>query len=125
MVRSPKDDSMHLKLESCKQVDSVEQVSIELMKGNGNTLKKLRRICYSTEIFTDTDCADYLVLLAYSPAQAESLHNPEQTGMGIGLIVIAEKIKCICFKKMLLNNKSLKLVDHPTYLGNKRCQIWH
>ena len=50
-----------------------------LMKENGFTLKKTRSRSYPAETITNADCADDLVLLANTPAQAESLrHSLEQ-----------------------------------------------
>ena len=51
---------------------------------------------YLTETFTNTDYADDLVLLANTPAQAESLlHSLEQTASGIGLYVNSDKTEFI------------------------------
>ena len=57
--------------------DYVLQMSLDLIKENGFTLKKVKSRQYPTETMTD---ADYIVVLANTPAQAESLlHSLEQT----------------------------------------------
>ena len=60
------------------------------MKENNFTQKKRQ---YSAETIADTDYADDQVLLANTPAQAESLlHNLEQAAKGIGLYMNSDKI---------------------------------
>ena len=56
--------------------------------------KKVRSRQYAAETITDADYADDLVLLAYTPTQAESLwHCLEQAARGIGLQVNADKME--------------------------------
>ena len=53
---------------------------------NGFTLKKAKSRWYSAKTVIDEDYADDLVLLANTPAQAESLlHNLDWAARGIGL----------------------------------------
>ena len=60
-------------------LDYLLQTSTDLIKENDFTLKKTRSKRYSTEIMTDTDYADDLTLLIYTPSQAKSLqHSMEQ-----------------------------------------------
>ena len=54
-------------------LNCVIQMSIDLIKQNGFTLKKTRSRIYPVEIITDADYADDLVLLANTSGQAESL----------------------------------------------------
>ena len=70
---------------------------------------------------TDADYANDLVLLANTPAQAESLlHSLEQAGGGIGLHMNANKAEFICFKQKRAiateSGKHVKLVDQFIYL---------
>ena len=67
--------------------------------------------------------ADSLVLLANTPAQAESLlHSLEQAAESIGLNMNTNKTDYMCFKQegaiSTLNRRSLKLEDKFTYLGS-------
>ena len=71
----------------------------------------------------DADYADDIVLLANTPAQAETLlHSQEWAAAGIGLHANADKMEYMCFNQRgdisTLNGSSLKLVDKFTYLGN-------
>ena len=64
----------------------------------------------------DVDDIDDILLLAYTPTQAESLlHSLERVAGSIGLHVNADKTECICFnlKRDISsqNGGSLKLVD--------------
>ena len=71
----------------------------------------------------DTDYTDDIVLLANTPAQAESLlHSLEQAAGSIGLYVNADKMEYMCFNQRgdisTLNGSSLKQVDKFTNLGS-------
>ena len=71
----------------------------------------------------DTDYANDIPLLAYTPTQAETLlHRLEQAAAGIGLHVNAHKIEYMGFNQrgdiLTLNGSSVKLVDKFTYLGS-------
>ena len=71
----------------------------------------------------DADYSDDIVLLANTPAQAETLlHGLEWAAVGIGLLVNADKTEYMCFNQRgdisTLNGSSLKLVDNFTYLGS-------
>ena len=69
--------------------DYALQMSIDLIKEYGFTLKKARSPQYPTETITDTD---YIALLTNTPTQEKSLiHSLEQTAEGIGLLVNADK----------------------------------
>ena len=73
--------------------------------------------------FTYADYADDIVLLEYTPDQAESLlHSLELSASGIGLHVNAHKTEYMCFNQrgnfFTLNASSLKLVDKFTYPGS-------
>ena len=73
--------------------------------------------------FTDADYADYIVILANTPSQAEILlHSLERAAAGIGLHVNAHKIEYMCYNQTgsisTLDGTSLKLVDKFTYLGS-------
>ena len=59
---------------------------IDKMKGNGFKQTKERR--YTAQTITDVDNIDYIVLLANTPAQAETLlHSLGWAASGIGLHV--------------------------------------
>ena len=65
----------------------------------------------------------YIVLLANTPKQAETLlHSLERAAAGIGLHVNAHKTEYMCFNKAgdisTQDGTSLKLVDKFTYLGS-------
>ena len=71
----------------------------------------------------DVDYANDIVLLANTPAQAETLlHSLEWTAAAIGLHVNADKTEYMCFNQRsnisTLNGSSLKLVEKFTYLGS-------
>ena len=53
--------------------DYVLRTSIDLMKGNGFTLKKGKKQTIPTQTITDADYADVIALLAKTHTQAESL----------------------------------------------------
>ena len=64
--------------------------------------------------------SDDIALLAYTPAQAETLlHSLERTAAGIGLHVNADKTEYMCFNQRsdisTLKSGPLKLVDKFTY----------
>ena len=81
-----------------KCLDFVLTTSIDIMKENGFKLAKERSRKYPTQTITDVDYADDLALLAYSPAQAESLlHSLEQAAAGKGPHVNADKSEYACF----------------------------
>ena len=72
---------------------------------------------------TDTDYTDDWVLLTNTPVQAEShLHHLEQAARSIGINMITNQTKFICFKQegaiSFLICKPLKLVDKFTYIGS-------
>ena len=74
-------------------------------------------------MITDADYADDIVILANTPAQAETLlHCLERAAEGISLHVSAHKTEYMCFNQTgdisTLNGSSLKLVDKFTYLGS-------
>ena len=71
----------------------------------------------------DADYADDLALLANAPAQAETLlPSLEQSAVGIGLHVNANKTEYMCFIQTgyisTQNGSSLKLVHQFTFLGS-------
>ena len=94
------------------------QMTIDLIKENGFTLKKKGRSKhYPTETMTSTDYTDDLALLSNTPTQAESpSYSLEKAAAGIGLYVNANKTGFMCFKWegaiSTLRGKTLKLVDH-------------
>ena len=62
------------------------------MKDNGFKLTKERSRRYPTQTITDVDYTDDIMLLANTPAQAETLlHSLERAGVGISLHVNAHK----------------------------------
>ena len=81
-------------------LDYVLKTSIDLMKENDFKLAKERSISYPAQTITDADYADDIVLLANSPAQAESLlHSLEQAADSIGFDINADKTEYTCFNK--------------------------
>ena len=97
-------------------LDYVLRMSIDLMKENGFKLTKERSRRYPAQTIMDMNYANDIVLLANSPAQAESLlHCLEQAAGGIGLHVNADKIEYMCFNQRgnisTLKGGPLKLVD--------------
>ena len=90
--------------------------SIDKMKDNSLKLTKKRSKRYPAQTISDADYADDLVLLANTPAQAETLlHSLERAAAGIGLHFNANKTEYTCFNQRgdisTLNRSSLKLVD--------------
>ena len=84
---------------------------------------KERSRWYPAKTITDADYADDIVVLAKTPAQAETLiHSLERAAAGIGPHVNAHKKEYMCFNQRgdisTLNGSSLKLVDNFTYLGS-------
>ena len=78
-------------------------------------LKKARSRWYPTDTITDANYADDLVLLANTPAQAESLlKSLDQAAGSIGHYVNTNNTECICFEQggaiSILNSRPLKLV---------------
>ena len=101
-------------------LDYMLRASIDKIKENGFKLTKKRSRRYSRKTITD---ADYIALLANTPAQAETLlHSLEQATAGIVLHVNAHKREYMCFYQIddisTLNGSPLKLVDKFTYLGS-------
>ena len=82
--------------------------------------KKARSRQYPTEAIKDTDYADDLVLLANTPAQAESLqHSLEQAAGSISHYMNSIEFTCFKWKRAIstLSVSPLKL-DQFTYLGS-------
>ena len=78
-------------------LDYILQTSIDLMKENGFTLAKARNSRYPAQTITDADYAEDTVLLANTPAQAESLlHSLEKAAGGMGLYANADKREYMC-----------------------------
>ena len=71
-------------------LDYVLQMSLDLMKENGFTLKKARSRRYSAQTIMDTDYTDDVVLMANTPTQA---------ACGIGLHVNADKMEFMYFNQ--------------------------
>ena len=71
----------------------------DLIKENGFTLKKARSRWYPTEIITDADYVEDLVLLANTLAQAESLlYSLEKAAGSIGIHANINKTEFMYFK---------------------------
>ena len=80
--------------------DYMLRTSIDLMKENGFTLVKARSRQYPAQTIMDADNADDIALLAYIPAQAESLLlSLERAAGGIGFYVNADKTEFMYFNK--------------------------
>ena len=99
------------------------RMSIDLMKENGFKLAKERSKRYPAQTITDTDYANDIALLAYSPTKADTLqHSLEQAAGGIGFHINADETEYMCFNQRddihTLNRGPLKLVDKFTYLGS-------
>ena len=99
--------------------------NVDLMKENDFTLGKARSRWYPAQTIMDADYADYIALLANTPAKAESLlHSLEKAAGGIGLHVNTDKTEYMGFNKnqkrdiSTLKSSSLKLVNKFTYLGS-------
>ena len=104
-------------------LDYVLRTSIDKIKENGFKLTKKRSRRYPAKTITDADYADDIVLLANTPAQAETLlHSLKWAAAGIGLHVKAHKMEYMCFNQTgdisTLNGSTLKLVDKFNYLGS-------
>ena len=104
-------------------LDYVLRTSIDKMIENGFKLTKERSRRYPAKIITDADYTDDIVLLAYAPAQTETLqYNLERAAAGIGLHVNAHKTEYMCFNQRgdisTLIGSYLKLIDKFTYLGS-------
>ena len=109
-------------------LDYVLRTSIDKIKENGFKLTKERSRRYPAQTITDTDYGDDIVLLANTPAQAESrLHSLERAAAGIGLHVNVDKTEYMCFNQRgdisTLNGSSLKLMDKFTYLESSVSSI--
>ena len=79
-------------------LDYVLRTSIDKMKDNGLRLKKERGRRYPAQTNMDVDYANDIVLLANTPAQAETqLHCLEQSTPSIGFHVNAHKTEYMCF----------------------------
>ena len=96
---------------------------IDKIKENGFKLTKERSRRHPAQIITNADCVNDIVLLANTPAQAETLlHRLERAAAGIDLHVNAHKTEYMCFNQTgdisKINGSSLKLVDKFTYLGS-------
>ena len=75
---------------------------------------------YPAQTITNKDYADDIVILANTPAQAESLlHSLEWAAGGVGLHDNVEKTEYMCFNQRsdisTLNDGLQKLVDKFTY----------
>ena len=78
---------------------------------------------YLAHTIIDMDHDNDIVLLANTPAQAETLlHSLEWAAAGISLHVNLHETEYMCFNQrgdiFSLNGSSLKLVDKFTYLGS-------
>ena len=92
------------------------------MKDYGFKLTKERNRRYPPQTITEADYTDDIVLLANTPAEAETLlHNLERAAAGVGLYVNADKTDYMCFNQRgdisTLNGSSGKLADKLTYRG--------
>ena len=80
--------------------DYMLKTSIDKMKENSFKLIKERSRSYPAQTITDADYADDIVLLANTPAQAETqLHSLEHAAAGIGPHVNAHKTEYMCFNQ--------------------------
>ena len=121
-----------LSLEFCKNIhywyicmfiiclDYVLQMSIDLRKENGFTLKKARSRQYLAKTIMNTDYPDDIAFLRYTPTQFEFLwHSLEQVPGGIGLHMNTSKMEYMYFNQegatSTLNGHPLKLVHKFTY----------
>ena len=99
-----------------------ERLQIEWKK-KASMLTKERSRRYLAQTIKDMDYTDDILLLANTPAQAESLqHTLKWEAGGIGLHVNADKTEYMCFNQRgdnsILNGGLLKIVDKFTYLGS-------
>ena len=93
------------------------------MKDNGFKLAEERSRRYPTHTITDAIYANDIVLLANTPAQAETLlHSLKRAAASIAFHVNTHKKEYTYFNQSgnisTLNDSSLKLVDKFTYLGS-------
>ena len=91
------------------------------MKENCFKLTKKRSRRYPAKTIPDADFADDIAILAYTPAQAETLlQSLERAATGTGLHVNAHKTEYMCCNQAgnisTRGGSSLKLVDKFTYL---------
>ena len=96
---------------------------MDKIKESGFKLTKERSSRYSAKTITHAYYADDIVLLANTPAQAETLlRNLERAAAGIHLHVNEHKTEYMCFNQIgdisTLNRSPLKLVDKFTNLGS-------
>ena len=85
--------------------------------------KKKKSRWYSAEIIANGDHTNDLALLANTPARAHSmLHSLEHVARGIGLYMISDKAKIMCFNQnsdiFSLNGKLLNLINQLIYLSS-------
>ena len=97
------------------------RATIYKINENGFELTKKWSRRYPTK--TITDYTDGIAILAYTPAQVETLlHNLERAAADIGLHINAHKMEYMCFNQTgniyTLGSSSLKLVDKFTHLGS-------
>ena len=102
-------------------LDYVLRTWIDKIKENGFELTKKRSRRYPAKTITDANYADYIVILANTPNQAETLlHSLERAAAGIGLHVNAHKTEYMRFNQTgdisTQDETSLKLVDKFPYL---------
>ena len=107
-------------------LDYVLRTPIDKIRENSFKLTKERRRRYAAN--TITDYADDIMLLANTPAQAETLqYSLKQAAAGIGLHVNAHKTEYMCFNQAgdfsTLNGSPLELVDKFTFLGSSVSSI--
>ena len=99
------------------------RTSIDIINDNGFKMAKERSRRYPTQTVTDSDYANYIALLANTPAQAKTLiHNLQWASAGLGLHLMSHKTEYMCFNQRgdisTLNCSSLKLLGRLTYLGS-------
>ena len=100
------------------------RTSIGLMKENGFKLAKERSRRSPSQTIKDAAYADDIVLLANSPAQAESLLNSLERAAGaIGLHLNTDETEYICFNQRgdisTITRGPLKLVNKFTYFRSR------
>ena len=106
----------------------VLRTSIDKIKENSFKLTKERSRRYPAKTITDADYADDTVLLANTPAQAETLlHSLKQAAAGIGFHINAHKMEYMCFNQTgdisTLNSSPLKLVDKFSSVSSTETDI--
>ena len=99
------------------------RMSIDKMKENSFKITKERSRRYPAQTITDADYANYIVLLANTPAQAKTLlHSQEWEAADIDIHINAHKTEYKCFNQRgdisTLNVSSLKLLDKFTCIGS-------